>query len=205
MCTPLPYQHRAHDRQRHHHAHQQERRDEEVVRLVAQVGMHTVATLGQCDDAVDRRCDPRPQHTDQHSDDRQADDHRDSGAATRNSRCANLIGRHYRRFARVAHRSVSRSVESSTAVTGALGRPPVGAHLHHHPPAALCAEPRWLKAELGRSGHRAAGGFASVDVELGRPHQTNHSYIVALSALIGICRSSSSSRSASAGRPSVVR
>jgi hypothetical protein len=90
-------------------------------------------------------------------------------------------------------------------VAGAVGRPPVGPHLHAPSPAALRTEPRWLETELSRRRDGAACGFASVDVEVGGPHQINHHYRVALSALIGICRSSSSSRSDSAGRPSVVR
>jgi hypothetical protein len=85
-------------------------------------------------------------------------------------------------------------------VPRALRPPPVGAHLHDHPSPALGAKAWRLQAELSRGRHVTARGCTGVDVELG-----GHRYSVALSALIGICRSSSRSRSASAGRPRVVR
>ena len=92
-------------------------------------------------------------------------------------------------------------------VPGALCPPPVRAHLDDHPAAAFGAEPRRLQTELGGQRDHLAVRLAGVDVVVAGTHHSRPVLVhsVALSALMGICRSASNSRSDSAGRPSVVR
>ena len=184
-------------------------RDEEMVGLAAQIGVHPLAALGQRHHAVDRRRHPRPQRA------RSAPRRRPHPTPPR---------------VRAAARRVTYAVDAATAIAVSslcLRGPwsplrPCREHFAHQPSGRTCtiirrphcgAEPRWLQAQLRRCGHCGAASRVRRCRRCRRRHSPARAaaatiarlYRLALSALIGICRSSSSSRSASAGRPSVVR
>jgi hypothetical protein len=88
-------------------------------------------------------------------------------------------------------------------VRGAAGCPAHGVHLDDHPAAALVTVPgRFEREGLTARVVRAVAGLAATVAAV---QDGGHGHSVFWSSLTGILRSASRSRSAVAGRPSVVR
>lgn len=211
VLSPLPHQCRCHDSQHTQEPQQHKWRDEEVLGFAAQILVHPLTRACDGHDGMDWRGDPRPQATDQHTGRRQTQHHKQDRPCPRRPRCTGRLGRSAK-TGWLGHRCVAKSAESTC---------PWREQRAHQPSGRTWTTIRRPHCAQNRGGSRPIRAAVGVAVSASSPVYTLYTpaatgarcfpatistiYRLALSAFSGICSSSSSSRSASAGRPRVVR